>query len=369
MNLLNLNFYFGNPDAGRLVTRLATFVVVQQEAQTMVEACGIPLGLIDWTGRMVDVWPRVVKVAAERGRLRDLVEQAASAVPEEPLFARLLEQDDLPAKMVGSGPNGALSSDRVGSLSDAWQTPRLWKTVPMIDRAPLRTQLKKMQDIDGQRALLVVGQRQTGKSHARRFLSYLSDMRVLPRVVIIDNSVRAGTPITVQELAQKIAWAVVGRDAPSFDLVAQPESVAYRFLDWLPAVIAQSDEPLWLVFDQFTPDKTTAPATQLIEDLTTMAADYKLGPLRIVICGYTGSAIPFAGAATDSISHPSPDEVKLFFKRMSTLLTGETSEDAAIEIMFNEFVAQGGPVEDRSIAELGPSALAFATRIFEAVEV
>jgi hypothetical protein len=303
---------------------------------------------------MEDVWPRVVKVAADRGRLRSLVEQAAAVVPAELLFSRLLEEDDLSAAVAASRPN-------------AWQTPRLWTTFAMIDRAPLRRQLEKMQNVDGQRALLVVGQRQTGKSHARRFISYLSDIKFLPRVVIIDNSVRAGTPITVQELAQKIAWAVVGRDAPKFDLIAQPESIASRFHDWLSGVIAEIDEPVWLVFDQFTPDKTTAPASQLIEDLATMAADYRLGPMRVVVCGYAGSVIPYPGAATDSIVHPSPDEVKLFFKRMSALLTGVTSEDAAIEVMFNEFVSQGGRVEDRSIAELGPSALAFATKIFEAV--
>lgn len=369
MTLLDLNFYSRNNDVGRLATQLAIFVELQQEAQSMAINSGIPLHLVDWTGRMLDVWPRVVKVAAELGCLRSLVEQAAAMVPEEPLFARLLEEDDLSTTTAVILPNSNLAAPIDESSPDAWQTPRLWKTFAMIDRAPLRMQLERMKDIDGHRALLVVGQRQTGKSHARRFLSYLSDIRVLPRVVVIDNSVRAGTPISVQELAQKIAWAVVGMDAPAFDLVAQQESISYRFHDWLSAVIANRDEQLWLVFDQFTPDKTTAPAAQLIEDLATMAADYKLGPLRVVVCGYAGSAIHYPGAVTDSISHPSADEVKQFFKRMSTLLTGQTSEDAAIEVMFNEFVSQGGPVEDRSIAELGPSAFAFANQIFEVTQV
>lgn len=356
MSLLGASFFVEHPDARLLVARLTDLIGQQPQAVTLVGASGIRPGWVDWQGGMEDVWPRVLKVAADRGRLRSLVQQAALLVPEEPLFARLLDEDTRPTALAINRPN-------------AWQTPRLWTTFAMIDRAPLRMQLERMQNVDGQRALLVVGERQTGKSHARRFLSYLSEIRILPRVVIIDNSLRAGTPITVQELAQKVAWAVAGVDAPKFDLVAQPESIASRFHDWLSGVIAEIDEPVWLVFDQFTPDKTSAPAMQLIADLATNAADYRLGPMRVVVCGYSGAAIPYPGAATDSVTHPSSDEVRLFFKRMSELLTGVASEDEAIEVMFEAFVAQGGLVEDRPIAELGPSALAFATKIFEPVPI
>ena len=354
MSLLSEQFFAGHRDAVLLVARLSALVGDKGAAVTMVEASGIGMGLVDWDGPMADVWPRVLSVAATHGRLRNLVEGAFARLPAEPLFARLLDEDAAPAGIVIAE-------------TDAWLTPRLWTTYAMIDRTTLRDKLQAMRTVQGHRALLVVGPKSTGTSHTRRFLSYLSDIKSLSRVVVIDNSLRAGTPITVQELAQKIAWAVVGKEAPKFDLVAQPESVASQFHDWLTGVVADQQEPIWLVFDEFTADTATAPAAKLIHDLATVAADYRLGAVRVVICGYQGPTLTYPGAVTEAISRPTSEDVKLFFTRMSELLTGVPSDGDAIDVMFDQFEQEGGRVDERPIVELGPSALDFASKVFEAV--
>jgi hypothetical protein len=342
-----------NPDVERLVKVLTQHFWEQSTAVPVVKSI-VDAGTIDWHGSMAEVWPRLVVAAAGVGRLREVVVRAADIVPAEPLFIRLI------AEHTGGGSPAAADIDY-------WLTPRLWTTHAMIDRASVRQKLKSMQGADGQRALLVVGKKDTGTSHVRRYMTYLSEKGYLSRVFTIDNAIRAGTPISVLELAQWIAVMVVGDDAPKFDVAAQPDSIATQFRTWFSGVAARMADPVWLVFDNFTRDSASEAALKLIRDLATAAADNQLGTMRVTVCGYEGAAPAYPGAALEPTDHPTADDLKVFFREMSKVLTGQESGDEAIDLLVERFVADGGAIESRPITELGPSALAFASLVYSPV--
>lgn len=345
-------FSLAHPDAVTLVERLNLLLPNKAQVINLANASEIKQADVDWDGPMAQVWPPLLEEAARKGKLRLLVTKVAEAVPDEPFFEALLE--------------GTATIVPVGSVApeDIWATARLWKTDALIDRADLRQNVRAMIDPDGQRALLVTGQTGMGKSHTRRFISYLAEKGQLPRVRVLDNSRRAGPPMTVQELAQLVASTVAGEDAPKFDLVAQPESIVTQFKGWLSNVSASFWDPVWIVFDGFTSETATAPALQLIHDLAASVAERELGPMRVAVLGFDGPAPIYAGIVCEPLRHPTPDEVKAFFKRMSVTLQGVESDAAAIDEVYERFVQKGGPIEDRPLAELGPSALKRALEVY-----
>ena len=341
-----------HPDAVRLLLVLTKHLWDSDEAKVLVLASGIDGGRIFWGQPMADAWPYVLQEAGRVGRLRRLVEKAAAAVPAEPLFAELLRQSAVPVP--------------AATTEDVWVTARLWTTDALIDRGELRDHVRAMRQRDGQRALLVMGEEGTGKSHTHRFMNYLSDRGEIPRVWIIDNSRRAGPAMTVQELAQLVASTLAGMDAPTFDLVAQAESIAARFRGWLIHESENFTDTMWIVFDGFTAQTATAPALQLIHDLVAAVADRQLGMMRVAVLGFGDDASRYHGALREPLRHPTDDEVRAFFKRMSKTLQGVEADDDAVEELFTDFVAKGGPVGGRKLCELGPSALAQAVAVFGA---
>jgi hypothetical protein len=350
-------FLLSHPDAVLLVQRLTDLLGDKVRARNVARLSGINEGDVDWTaGPMAEVWPGLLQVAARERKLRVLVERAHDAEPAEELFDRLVSESANVVAVITVSP------------ADLWGTPRLWRTEAMIDRAELRDNLRAMLDPDGYRALFVTGVGAgTGKSHTRRYMSYLAEKGQLPRLRIIDNSRRAGTPMSVQEVAQLVASTLTGDKAPKFDLVAQQESIVTQFRGWLNEVSATFADPIWLVFDGFTTDTASASALQLIHDLAVSVAEYQLGLMRVAVCGFDGVVPMCPGALREPLRHPTDEDVKAFFKRMSKVLRPVESDDAAVDLVFDDFVGRSGAVRDRPLTELGPSALAFALEVYGAV--
>lgn len=362
MGLLDDPPYSANHDDARsLIERLSALLPDKTGSKLLTGRSGIAEAAIDWDGRMADVWPRILATAAALGRLRALVEEAQKTQPEEELFERLVNE-----KSDGGQPLSAV---------ELWATASIWKREPLIDRKELRDNLRAMIDDDeGYRALFVLGRTPAGtsvpgKTQSRRFMSLLMAKGQLPRVHFIDNSNRAGTPMSVQELAQKIASSVAsilpGVEAPQYDLVAQEQSVVTQFRGWLQGVSSSMTLQEWIVFDGFSSETASGPALQLIHDLASDAGDYLLGPIRVAVCGYEGSPPLASGALSESLRAPTEEEVKDFFGRMSRSLTKHPTDPAAIDVLFDTFVAESGLIADRDLAELGPSALNFVQRVYQ----
>ncbi|BDZ54107.1 hypothetical protein [Agromyces marinus] len=361
----DLPFDETDPDAQALVELLRD-QVGKDQAKMYAGASGVPHDEVDWDGPMALVWPRIIRVAVAHRRLRTLVLAVYQEAQGLDLLARLIEQPATaaPAAPADDGPAGDGSGGPGSGVPDPWDTPRLWRREAMIGRARLRDRVREMIARDGDRALLITGDHGSGKSNSRRFMSWLAESEVLPKVHVLDNSRRAGSPMDAQELAVWVASTLAGAQAPSFDLVAQPESIVTQFRGWLSSVTSEFDAPVWLVFDGFTSENTTAPGLQLIHDLAASVADRQLDRLRVAVCGFEGVEPGYPGAMVEPLEHPTDAEVKAFFKRMSVLLEHSASDDDAIEVLFAEFEGRGGPVAARALAELGPSALELANEVY-----
>lgn len=348
-------------DARRLVERLNALIPAKVAAKQLTARSGVAEADIDWDGPMADVWPRILGKAAELDRLRALVEEAQETQPEDELLARLVNE-----KSDGNLPV---------SVVELWATASIWNREPLIDRKELRDNLQAMIDDDeGYRALFVLarspaGESVAGKTQSRRFMSLLKAKGLLRRVHFIENSNRAGTPMSVQELAQKIASSVSstlpGVQAPQYDLVAQEQSVVTQFSGWLQGVSSSMTAQEWIVFDGFTSETASGTALQLIQDLGAAAGDYLLDPIRVAVCGYEGTPPLASGALSESLRTPNEAEVKAFFDTMSRSLTTHPTEPAAIDVLFEDFVAETGPIAGRDLAELGPSALRFVKKVYK----
>jgi hypothetical protein len=349
-----------HPRIRELTKTLSVTFYEKGVVQPIVARAGLGLAEFAWDQPMAAVWPKVLAAAATSHLVRELVESALEDASDLELLASLIAEApaaDLPAP--GGGQNGA------GAAAE-WDSALVLKKVALIDRADLRRHVRSMIDPDGERVLYVVGERRSGKSHTYLYLDYLSRRGLMPRPRIIDASARAGAPMSVQELAQQVASALVGRDAPTFDLVAQEQSVVTQFRGWLSGVSdAFANQPMWLVFDGFTAETATAAAMQLVRDLALEAGEYHYGELRITVCGFDDPTPTSPGALREPLKHPSDDDVKKFFARMCTAIEGVEPEAAAVTALFDKFVAREGAVQGRGNAELGPSALSFVRDVYK----
>jgi hypothetical protein len=353
MALLNeVPFNGQHPDALFLMERLNAWQPDKAVVRNLAQASAIPLADVDWDGEVRLVWPRVLDVAAKLGQLRALVERVAQAVPAEDLFQRLLRESEVP------------DPTRRPSAAELFETALLWNHVPMIDRQDLRESLRMMAGPGGRRALLVIGGKASGKSHTRLFINYLAENGQAGKVRPIDNSRRAGTPIDVRELTQVIGMSLLRKPAPDFDSTAQPDTIINLFRGWLVGHLEEIETPMWLVFDGFSNKSATAAALRLVQELAQAAADHELGLLRVVVLGYGGKRAMVPQALFEPLGRPTESDVKAFFTKVATTVQRQSPDPAAVEMLFADFVAKGGPVETRPISELGPSALERALEVF-----
>jgi hypothetical protein len=311
---------------------------------------GVDLGMVDLDEPVGILWQSVAVASANQQKLRFLV-QRVHLNPNSAHGAPLLQE--LLAEPKDDGPRP--EPDRPPALTEAvFDTGLLWGDLPFIDRTGVRQHLKMMMlGPASRRALLVIGPEGAGKTYTRQFIHYLSESGGSQRIKPIDMSMRAGAPIDERELASLVAHTLVDQDPPTFDPTAQAETVVSRFVPWLADEVRARDDSTWLVLDGFTPTTATGGALHLVDAVARAAANRDLGSLRVVVLGYSGNPASAGLALSESLGHPTRDDVKVFFARVAKALQDTEPDDQALESLVDSF----GPIDTLPLAELGPSAL------------
>jgi hypothetical protein len=372
-----------NPRAQYLLDRLGALYNENKPIRAFAIAAGVQLNHVYWEQRAELLWPELLAVAADEGCLRLLI-TAVMQHPDsaaEKLFRELVNEPwyavGVPVRVtVGAaavGPGVMGTALRGGGGADvAFETSVLFDDLPLIDRQDLRDNVRRMVGQGGRRTLLVQGGKGMGKTYTRQFIRYVSERRAVsgPRYSVgpVDASTRAGSPIDVRELVDMVALYVVGTTPPNFDPTAQPQTVVTLFRTWLISEAEKLDtEPVrWLIFDGFDSTTATSAALQLVAELAESASTRDLGPVRVIVLGFDDPLAQPDQALVEPLRHPSDDDVKAFFSGLGEKLQGVRPDDDAIELLFDNFTRQGGPIADRQLCELGPSAFDFALTVFGA---
>lgn len=378
MGYLDHRFDPGTPAGQYVVERLGSRYFEKQPIQELALAAGVQRDQIFWEQKASQLWIDVLETAWKQQRLRLLFIAISQDAGADRIFQDLAAEPtdhevvEIPPQSGQSQPvvAGAVAAvaEAVGAMFTA---AVLWDDVPLIDRTDLRGHVQRMLGPGGRRALLVRGPSGAGKTHTRQFIRYVSENAVPPngtkaKVSPVDAARRAGTPIDVRELADTVARFVVGEPAPNFDPTAQPQTVVWLFKDWLVAEVAAKGDiqDCWLVFDGFDRTTATAAALQLVMELAQSAAVRDLGPVRVIVLGYDDPLSEPDQALVEPLRHPGDDDVKAFIRAYATRAQGISPGADAVDAVFDELVSDGGPIADRRLVELGPSAYALCLDVF-----
>jgi hypothetical protein len=387
MGYLDHRFDPGTPAGQYVVERLGSRYFEKQPIQELALAAGVQRDQIFWEQKASQLWIDVLETAWKQQRLRLLfiaISQDAGAdrifqdLAAEPTDHEVVEIPPQSGQSDQSAPSQPAVAGAVAAVAEAvgamFTAAVLWDDVPLIDRTDLRGHVQRMLGPGGRRALLVRGPSGAGKTHTRQFIRYVSENAVppngtKPKVSPVDAARRAGSPIDVRELADTVARFVVGEPAPNFDPTAQPQTVVWLFKDWLVAEVAAKGDiqDCWLVFDGFDRTTATAAALQLVMELAQSAAVRDLGPVRVIVLGYDDPLSEPDQALVEPLRHPGDDDVKAFIRAYATRAQGISPGADAVDAVFDELVSDGGPVADRRLVELGPSAFALCLDVFGAL--
>jgi hypothetical protein len=364
MGLLDRPLDLTHPDARDLIDFLRKTFQSKAEVRGFALEAGVDLGYVDLEQPVAYLWQDVTITAARQRSLRQLVERVVvnpNSAQGKTLLCRLLgEPADADPEAPNPDPNLEPDPDPTPIPDDVFQTALLWDDLPFIDRSPLRTNLKQMLTSQSRRALLVMGESGTGKTYTRQFIHYLSEHGGPKCVKAIDMSIRAGAPIDVRELASLVAGTVADKESPTFDPTAQAETIVSRFVPWLADEVRGMRQPVWLVLDGFTPTTATGGALQLVDAVARAAANRDLGPLRVVVLGYSGNPASAGLALPEQIGRPTRDDVKAFFRQAALALQKVEPDDDALDNVVDSLE----PLDGRPIAELGPTAMMQARAVF-----
>ena len=387
MGYLDHRFDPGTPAGQYVVERLGSRYFEKQPIQELALAAGVQPDQIFWEQKASQLWIDVLETAWKQQRLRllfiaisqdagaDRIFQDLAAEPSDHEVVEIPPQSGQSGQSDQSAPSQPAVAGAVAAVAEAvgamFTAAVLWDDVPLIDRTDLRGHVQRMLGPGGRRALLVRGPSGAGKTHTRQFIRYVSENAVppngtKPKVSPIDAARRAGSPIDVRELADTVARFVVGEPAPNFDPTAQPQTVVWLFKDWLVAEVAAKGDiqDCWLVFDGFDRTTATAAALQLVMELAQSAAVRDLGPVRVIVLGYDDPLSEPDQALVEPLRHPGDDDVKAFIRAYATRAQGISPGADAVDAVFDELVSDGGPVADRRLVELGPSAFALCLDVF-----
>jgi hypothetical protein len=390
MGYLDHRFDPGTPAGQYVVERLGSRYFEKQPIQELALAAGVQPDQIFWEQKASQLWIDVLETAWKQQRLRllfiaisqdagaDRIFQDLAAEPSDHEVVEIPPQSGQSGQSDQSAPSQPAVAGAVAAVAEAvgamFTAAVLWDDVPLIDRTDLRGHVQRMLGPGGRRALLVRGPSGAGKTHTRQFIRYVSENAVppngtKPKVSPVDAARRAGSPIDVRELADTVARFVVGEPAPNFDPTAQPQTVVWLFKDWLVAEVAAKGDiqDCWLVFDGFDRTTATAAALQLVMELAQSAAVRDLGPVRVIVLGYDDPLSEPDQALVEPLRHPGDDDVKAFIRAYATRAQGISPGADAVDAVFDELVSDGGPVADRRLVELGPSAFALCLDVFGAL--
>jgi hypothetical protein len=341
-------------DARALTKILLQLYVEKKPAQALAQEAGLQLAEISWDRAMVDVWPDLLKLAAARGRLRSLVEAVArdpnSGAHEIPL-ALLLERAD---KLSGDPFSVSLLRNRRRAF---------------IDRTSLRERLKLLAEHDGDRVLIVTGDRLSGKSYSWYLIDHVARAHQAESY-LLDFSAWSGPPArptdVMQEVADQLGWQMRPMD-PN-----EPADTQVRLLlSWFKGQLRSSGRESWLVFDGLNALTMTEEALRLIENITVSAERRAAGcELRVVLVALD-RPLPQAVdgmVLREKIGAIGVSELSAFFQNVARR-AGCSLDDAAAATLVKDVIGDCTSSCEMPLPELGPRAALLARQIFPVTEV
>jgi hypothetical protein len=221
-------------------------------------------------------------------KLQDMVTRAE----DENSLGKLLDAaiDIRPAAQPLIALRGELAAQIIAEREDHYKACWLLGDRVLLDRKPLREALKRVNDVQAGKHILVVhGPSLSGKSHSYQMIRYLQERRGGFKLVWVDMKTlvasAAGDELRPEELGQALVDQMNLSENMPPRSNEQDARWVQRFCNWLTGRLAGSSTLYWIVLDSF--DKTLVPTGvhDLIRELA-VRVESNLGQVRLILLGY-----------------------------------------------------------------------------------
>jgi hypothetical protein len=340
-------FDANDPDGAELLKAVIEIYWESAPARALTQQAGLPLASIAWNDPMEDVWPDLLEKAADKAKLRRLVELIALDNEGYEIFQRL----------TAPAPDPVLPQPWQGSLFGG-------RRRPFIDRAELRRHLPVLIERDGARVLAVNGPRYSGRSYSWHLIAHVSEACGEYEAYRIDLNDWAGTQVTPTDLMRVIA-SKLGWPVPEVDLTAQEDTQVRLLLSWFTRKMKHERGTSWLVFDSLDADRATDAALRLVEGIAIAADRHEAGDLRVILLAYgrslPGDIDPYI--LREPLSPVGIPELRNFFESVATEM-GLRVKEAALDDLVTRLLGTPPPPGPLPLGDLAPRAAKLAREAF-----
>ena len=204
---------------------------------------------------------------------------------------------------------------------------------PFVDRKDLRPKLKALAG-NGEKILIVRGDRGSGKSHTRYLIEYIGEklgFRTI-RLSLLDYT---GSEVTPYDLGRAIT------DEMNLTLPANLDEKAARwnvnFLTWLAGKVNENNAAWWIIIDDFE-HMTLSPAVYEFVEALAKRVDGRFGRVRLVLISYNQDLSSNLEPIITRDEIPpieEPDLVDYFLDFFGRYLPRSESEETATDMLTN----------------------------------
>jgi hypothetical protein len=280
--------------------------------------------LVPPTATLANAIPAVIKAAEGDGWLADLIDTMKQQKPmraDIQGFTLALPPPRTPAATVNPYVDRVIRRNKM-----------------MVDRGPLRTAVRDMEQDPVLRFLVVTGEEKTGKTWSRHFVTHIWERRGtfdLGWLDLADMYYRSSSlqPLTPEPVAMKLfshlrldQALVPGKDDEKYERWSQ--RVCNELIRLLPGALPRQQ---WLMFDGFNAVPLHDGTIAFIEQFATLVESARTD-LRVILIGWKGTLPPDAEdlAVRDVCRAMTEDDVKDFFEPVHRQrLPGVTDEALA----------------------------------------
>jgi hypothetical protein len=200
----------------------------------------------------------------------------------------------------------------------------------MVDRETLRDALEKLYNPREKRIIVindgvqpaVPGQRlKTGKTHTRKLIAHLRQVRADFRLVDVDlEEIRDVLAPPKLVMPDDVAASIIRQMKypqsllPELPADSQWARWVLKFCDNFAAEAAEDERTSWIVIDSFNVVLVPPETQGLINQLTQRVSD-TLGNVRMILVGYNGTLLPTVRAKIDPVKAFEQKHLVEFFSR------------------------------------------------------
>ena len=174
-----------------------------------------------------------------------------------------------------AGPQAKAKLDTIGTIEEIrearFHDDCYVNKYPLVNRKQLRARLRTFTGANGPRILNVKGDRYSGKSHALLHIRHVAHTLGIPLAEIELRKWATGEEIRPYDIGLAIADAVMLALPPHLDPKASRWAV--NFMNWIGPQLDAARKRLWIVFDDFEPEKLQYPLPQSLYDFVQLLAE------------------------------------------------------------------------------------------------